>query len=173
MLTITDKRQSLIEALSKIAARELRNARGVPGNLKGKCELISEAYGSAAVQMDFTAWCRENRDRQFKYPIVQYVKVIDQRLGSEPKEEHANVKDPRIVELKSLAYKLTGLLPANRAVAAVLLNYPMDEIKAALVEYTEDLPGKDAKADMRAFWSEGGAEAIILARRRRNLQGLA
>jgi hypothetical protein len=102
-----------------------------------------------------------------KYPIFDYMKVIDSRLGSAPEETRANLEDPAIVDLQSLAYELTGLLPAKACVANALVKYPADEVKEALREYTDDLPGKDAKSDMRAFWSEGGAEAIILARRRR------
>jgi hypothetical protein len=159
---------SLIKSLPRIAAQELHNTHCGLRNLKFKLELISEAYGTAAVEQDFRAWCRGvEPGTRIKYPIFEYMKVIDSRLGSAPVEERANLEDPLIVEIQSLAYELTGMLPANKAVATVLLKYPAPEIKEALTEYTDDMPGKDAKTDMRAFWSEGGAEAIILARRRR------
>jgi hypothetical protein len=158
---------SLIKSLPKIAARELHNTHCGLRNLKFKLELIATAYGTAAVEMDFAMWCREHTTDHGKYPIFEYMKVIDSRLGGAPEEQRANLDDPRIVVLQSLSYELTGLLPSIRAVAGALVTYSAEEIEAALREYTDDLPGKDAKSDMRAFWSEGGAEAIILARRRR------
>ena len=159
---------SLMKSLPRIAAQELHNTHCGLRNLKFKLELIAGAYGAAAVERDFREWCRSlDPGTRVKYPIFEYMKVIDTRLGSAPEEQRANLEDPAIVVIQSLSYELTGLLPANRAVAQVLIKYPTDEIEAALREYTDDLPEKDVKADMRAFWSEGGAEAIILARRRR------
>lgn len=163
---------SLIKSLPRIAAQELHNTHCGLRNLKFKLELISEAYGTSAVENDFREWCRSLEPGvSRKYPIFDYMKVIDSRLGSAPEEQRVNLEDPAIVELQSLAYELTGMLPAKKAVASTLINYSADEIKAAMVEYTDDLPGKDAKSDMRAFWSDGGAEAIIFARRRRAQNG--
>jgi hypothetical protein len=159
---------SLIKSLPRIAAQELHNTHCGLRNLKFKLELISEAYGAAAVEKDFREWCRGlDPGTRMKYPIFYYMKVIDSRLGSAPEEQRADLENPAIVGLQSLAYELTGMLPAKIAIANVLMKYPVDEVKAAIVEYTDDLPEKDVKADMRAFWSEGGAEAVILARRRR------
>ncbi len=160
---------SLIKSLPRIAARVLHNTHCGLRNLKFKLELISEAYGTAAVERDFEDWCNGlvlGGDKP-KYPIFEYMKVIDSRLGSAPEETRADMDDPAIIELQSLAYELTGMLPAKKSIANVLVTFQADEITGALREYTEDLPEKDVKADMRAFWAEGGAEAIILARRRR------
>jgi hypothetical protein len=165
---------SLIKSLPRIAARVLHNTHCGLRNLKFKLELVSEAYGTAAVEQDFEKWCHSisgMMDNIPKYPIFEYMKVIDVRLGSAPEEQRANLEHPAILELQSLAYELTGMLPAKKAIANVLVTYSPDEITGALREYTEDLPEKDVKADMRAFWAEGGAEAIILARRRRSSQG--
>lgn len=159
---------SLLKSLPRIAAQELHNTHCGLRNLKFKLELISEAYGANAVENDFRQWCRSlDPGTRIKYPIFEYMKVIDSRLGSAPEETRANPESPEVVELQSLAYERTGLLPSKRALANSLVKYTAEEVKAALIEYTDDLPSKDAKSDMRAFWSEGGAEAIILARRRR------
>lgn len=157
----------LVKSLPKIAAKVLHNTRSVPQNLKFKFELIATAYGAAAVERDFEAWCREHIDDKFPYPITQYLKVIDSRLGSAPVEERADTKDPRVSELAVAAYELTGILPSRSAVAELLLTFPADEIKAALTEYSENLTDKEVKGAMRQFWSDGGAGAVILARRKR------
>jgi hypothetical protein len=159
---------ALIKSLPRIAAQELRNTHCSLRNLKFKLELISQAYGTAEVERDFRVWCRSGEDgTKSKYPIFEYMKVIDIRLGSAPAEVRENLEDPAIAELQSLAYELTGNLPAKSSIAKVLITYPADEVQAALREYTDDRPEKDLKADMRAFWFEGGAAAVILARRRR------
>lgn len=158
---------NLMKDLAKIAASELRVTRCIPRHLKFKFELMGDAYGEADIRDDFRNWCRDHVGEQVKYPIFDYLKVIDSRLGSAPVEDAANIADPHVQELISLAYELTNLLPAKKAVAEVLLAYPFDEVKAALTEYTENLTEKDVKGGMRAFWSEGSAGAVILARRRR------
>jgi hypothetical protein len=161
----------LVKSLPKIAARVLHNTRSVPQNLKFKFELIATAYGAAVVEHDFEEWCRDHIDDRFPYPITQYLKVIDSRLGAVPEEKRADTKDPRIGELAVAAYELTGILPARAAVAEVLLTFSADEIKAALTEYAENLTDKEVKGAMRQFWSDGGAGAVILARRRRAQHG--
>src|ERR1035437_1298039 len=161
----------LTKELPKIAARVLHNTRCAPQNMKFKFELIASAYGAAAVAGDFEAWCIENVNEKIPYPITAYVKVVDSRLGSAPEESKADLKDPRIGELVSKSYELTGVLPSKTSVAEVLITYPLDEITAALVEYTETLAEKEMKGSMRAFWADGGAGAVILARRRRSEHG--
>ncbi len=163
---------SLIKSLPRIAAQELHNTHCGLRNLKFKLELLTEAYGTAAVENDFREWCRSlDSKTRVKYPIFEYMNVIDSRLGSAPEEARENTADPAVIELQSLAYELTGMLPAKKAVALVLVKYISEEIQGALKEYTEDLPTKDVKSDMRAFWSEGGAEAVILSRRRKAQRG--
>lgn len=157
----------LIKALPKIAARVLHNTRTVHPDMKFKFELLAEAYGAASVMADFEKWCHENTDGQFKYPVNEYLKVIDSRLGSAPEEKRMDLKDPQVSELVSFSYELTGILPAASAVAELVLNYPVAEIKAALSEYTESLTETEIKGSMKAFYSSGGGAAIILARRRR------
>jgi hypothetical protein len=162
----------LIKALPKISARILHNTRCAPPNLKFKFELIAEAYGKAAVLADYEAWCHEHVSDNFPWPITEYMKVIDSRLGSAPEETKTDMDNPQIAELTSLSYELTGVLPAKRAVAELLMTYPFDEIKEALSEYTDNLSERETKGSMRAFYSDGGAGAIILARRRRSALGI-
>ena len=161
----------LIKQLPKIAARILHSTRTIRSDMKFKFELLAEAYGAAAVVTDFEKWCNENLDRQFKHPIYEYLKAVDTRLGSLPEEQRADASDPKVAKLRSATYELTGVLPAAAAVAELVLNFSVDEIKAALVEYTDSMEDKEIKSAVRAFYSSGGGAAIILARRRRAENG--
>jgi hypothetical protein len=160
----------LIKQLPRIAARVLHNTHTLRPDMKFKLELIAEAYGTAAVASDFEAWCEGHREDYFKYPIFEYLKVLDSRLGGSPEEKRVDLKDPRVVEMVQFSYEQTGVLPKTTTVVAELvLNYPLDEIKAALVEYTENLTEKEFSAASGSFYANGGigAVSIILARRRR------
>jgi hypothetical protein len=129
--------------------------------------LIAQAYGAGRVEEDFEEWCKAHTENPPRYPITEYLKVIDQRLGTAPVEAKPDTKDPRIGELSSLCYELTGVLPSIKGIAEVLTEFESDEIKAALKEYADTLDEKDAKSGVRVFFSDGGAAAVILSRRKR------
>ena len=158
---------SLQKSLPRIAARVLHNTHVGLSRMKEKFELIEEAYGRAAVEADFEKWCREIQDRNPKYPLTEYVKVVDSRLGPEFEEKRADLKDPRIAEISAVAYELTGVLPSVRSVANLLSSCESEEVVGALREFAATLDEKDTKSGVRTFFAEGGAAAVILARRRR------
>jgi hypothetical protein len=160
--------RELMKDLPKVASKVLHNTRAVPKNLAFNFELLVIAYGAGKIRNDFEVWCNEHHDDDFPYPVREYLKVIDSRLGGAPVEPQPNFKDSHVAELASLSYEQTGLIPAKKSVASVLLSYPFDEIKGALLEYAETLTEKEMKSRMRAFWSEGGAGAVIMARRHRS-----
>ena len=158
---------TLLKELQKVAARILHNTRSVPQNLKNKFELVELAYGRAKVLTDFADWCRAHDGDGLPYPITSYLSDIDSRLGCAVEEPKIDFSNPQIDELISLSYELSGILPVKKNVAELLMVYPFDEIKDALVEYAENLTDTEVKRGIRAFYSDGGAGAIILARRRR------
>ena len=158
---------SLQKSLPRIAARVLHNTHVGLSRMKEKFELIEEAYGRAAVEADFEKWCREIQNRNPKYPLTEYVKVVDSRLGPQFEEKRADLKDPRIAEISAVAYELTGVLPSVRSVANLLSSCESEEIVGALREFAATLDEKDTKSGVRTFFAEGGAAAVILARRRR------
>lgn len=157
----------LMRELALASAKVLHNTHVAPKALEFKFELIAEAYGHAAVVADFTAWCQENAAQQPHYPITDYMKLVDERLGGAPEQKRADTEDPRIKEISTRCYELTGWLPPVSAVADLLLDFPPEEINAALKEYSDPLTEKEVKVAMKQFFSEGGAVAVILARRRR------
>jgi hypothetical protein len=160
---------SLQKSLPRIAARVLHNTHVGLSRMKEKFELIEEAYGRAAVEADFTLWCQEQMaaSNNPKYPLTEYVKVVDSRLGPEFAEKRPDTKDPQVSEISAVAYELTGVLPSVRSVATLLASCPAEEIIAALREFAKTLDEKDTKSGVRTFFAEGGAAAVILARRRR------
>lgn len=161
---------SLQKSLPRIAARVLHNTHVGLSRMKEKFELIEEAYGRAAVEADFNTWCQEQLAafNNPKYPLTEYVKVVDARLGPTFAEKTADLKDPRIAEVSAVAYELTGVLPSVRSVANLLTTCDTEEILGALREFAATLDEKDTKSGVRTFFAEGGAAAVILARRRRN-----
>jgi hypothetical protein len=162
---------SLQKSLPRIAARVLHNTHVGLSRMKEKFELIEEAYGRAAVEADFEKWCREVQDNNPRYPLTEYVKVVDARLGPEFVEKRADTKDPHVAEISAVAYELTGVLPSVRSVAVLLSSCDSEEIIGALREFASTLDEKDTKSGVRTFFAEGGAAAVILARRRRSRDG--
>ena len=162
---------NLMKELPKIAARVLHNTRGVYPEMKLRIGLLAEAYGTVAVARDFEEWCM-GLDPGFptpRYPISEYLKVVDSRLGSASEESQLDLKNPQVGELVSMTYELTSVLPSAKSVAELLAAYPIEEIKSALVEFSEGLTERELKTSMRNFYANGGAgaAAIISARRRR------
>ena len=161
---------SLIKTLPRIAARVLHNTHVGQSFMKEKFELLATAYGAAAVEEDFEKWCEEKASAGSipRYPITEYIKVVDTRLGPTFAEKKADLKDPQIAEIASLSYELTGFLPSVRSVGNLLTSFTRDEIIGALKEYVSVLDEKDFKSSMRTFFTDGGGAAVIYARNRRN-----
>lgn len=160
----------LIKEMPKIAAKILKNTRGShPDFLKGRLELLELAYTAVTVARDFEEWCVQQNGVQVKYPISEYLKVVDSRLGLAPEEEPLQIADPRVSEITSMSYELTGFLPPAKAVAELLVLHSIDEVKAALTEFVEGLTEREMKTSIKAFFVNGGsgAVAVIAARKRR------
>lgn len=159
----------LMKELPKIAARILKNTRCAHPDMKSRFELLEEAYGAAAVARDFDVWCQDQlaAENQPRYPISEYMKAVDSRLGSAASEPQLDIKDSKVGELVSMTYELTNILPSATAAAKLLAVYSFDEVKNALTEFIENLEEKNVRGGMYLFYNDGGADAIILARRRR------
>lgn len=154
----------LIKSLPKIAARVLQNTKGLPPQYKQRLELIQEAYGVSTVELDFEKWCEESKDRRYSYPVSEYLKVIDSRLGSAPKEDE---HDPRVEEISALTYKFTRRPASPKYVRELLIQFTLDEITSALKEYVEGIEDRELAYATRMFFVDGGCGAIIAARRQR------
>src|ERR1019366_131577 len=131
---------------------------------KSRLELVQEAYGASTVEADFAKWCEEIKDRNPRYPVTEYLKVVKSRLASTSQYEEA---DPRIEEISALNYKLTHRPASSKNVCELLVQFTLEEIKAALIEYTEGLEDRELAYASRMFFVDGGCGAIIAARRQR------
>jgi hypothetical protein len=156
--------KNLVKELQKTAARRLQNTRGVPRSMQTKVELIEIAFGRAEILEDFEKYCEEVAGDRPLYPVFDYLRAIDSRLGGEPR---VDPRDERVSNLQSITYELTGFMPRNvRGIRETLKVYEVDEIVAALKEYALTLDERDLKPGINAFF-DGGATAIIAARRGR------
>ena len=169
----------LLKALYGIAACELKNTTAVPASLKPRFDLIDAGHGFAAVVEDFTKWCRENLDRHPKYPLVDYVKIVDERLGvpSVPEAQSANTKkvnpadDSRVVELVREAYDNSGIAPDIKKVANLIAVHGFEYVRFAYqsemgdILYGEEWTEKERLVQpakfVKTFFSESGGLAII------------
>ena len=161
--------RSLLKTLPRIAARVLHNTHVGRQSMKEKFELLATAYGAARVEEDFELWCQEAVAAETvpRYPITEYIKIVDGRLGPKFDDQKTDPKDPRIAEISSLSYELTGFLPSVRSVGNMLASFSLDDITGAIKEFVSTLEEKDFKSSMRTFFADGGGAAVIYARQRR------
>lgn len=160
---------SLVKELQKVAARKMRNTRGIPKTMAGKVELIEIAFGRAEVLDDFEKWCDENADRAPQYPVSDYIRIIDSRLGARPS---VDPHDERINTLQSFIYEQTDILPRASGVREALAFYSQEDIKTAFQEFWLVNEGAEKiiagrQTLVREFFEDGGVSAIIAARKRR------
>jgi len=154
----------LIKALNKIAAKVLKNTWGALPQHKERFELIQEAYGESAVKADFQNWCEEVKDQHPRFPLSDYLKVVDARLGSAPVEQVVN---PGVEEISALTYKLTHRPAPRKNLTELLTQFSVSEITNALTEYVGGLEDRELPYAGRTFFVDGGCAAIIVAQRKR------
>lgn len=169
---------SLLDEIVDITGEVLKNTAGVyreaEKELKARFSRLEKAFGRAAVRDDYRAWAEEQRAEGAvpKWPIPQYVKVADVRLGAGEVETVAvaapvDMTDPKIGDLGAFTYELTGVLPSANHLSKLLNLYDLQEIKDALTEYAGDLSEREIKGGVKSFFAEAGAIAVITARRNR------
>lgn len=157
---------NLEKELRMISAKTLGNTHRFPPQFKEKLEFLSAAHGNFAIAHQFQAWCEERRAEKIQYPIIDFMKEVDSLFGGAP--EQLDLKDPRILEISALVFERTDILPSHKAVAELLQTYNMEELTGAIREYTDKIGDGQERSAMRRFFAEGGAGAVILARRQRS-----
>lgn len=163
----------MIKSLPRIAARVLHNTHVGQSRMKEKFELLSAAYGEATVVEDFEKWCYELAEQKLnpRYPLTDYIKVVDERLGggfTEISRSQFDISDSRILPISSLCYQETGYLPSPKVILTLLNAFSSEDIVEALKEYASLLSDKELKQGAKQFFTEGGAAAVIHARRQRS-----
>lgn len=156
---------NLKREMRMVASKIMGNTHTFPYKFEEKLEFLEAAHGTHAILRDFEVWCEERKAEEIQYPIIEYLKVVDSRLGNAP--EKLNLKDPQVTEISALTFERTSILPSAKAVAELLQTFTLEEISGAIREYTENLKEDETRSAMRRFFADGGAGAVILARRRR------
>jgi len=153
----------LIKDLERIAAKELKNTRGVHPQYKDRLKLVEAAYGTEAVRADFLDWAVSVKERGFAYPISEYLKVVDSRFRTNtvPGGVAEEQDNPQIVRLSSQAFTLTGRVPIRADVIKNLQSFSGDDLFDAFAEYVGGLEERELKYATRNFYSDGGAEVVI------------
>lgn len=159
----------LLKNLALIAAKELKNTRGVHPQYKERLLLVEQAYGSAWIEKDFRDWCEEFRDRNFPYPISEYLKTVDARYG---KTEASAVESdsPDIATVSARVYELTGRTPSKFEVQKYLEKDSAVDIIAAFEEYLYGLDEREQKYAVRNAFHDGGLTAVMMIRKKRATQ---
>ena len=130
-----------------------------------------ERHSRKKLKFEFKAFCRDADDWMpsliaWENETMDQMRSIVPAAESEPGEED----DPRLAELASFNYNLTGTTPSPVQLAKLLAEYDLPEIKAALTEYVGGLEDKEIKAGMKSFFAEGGAFTVIHAHRKREVK---
>jgi hypothetical protein len=161
---------NLEKELRMISSKTLANSHRFPPQFKEKLEFLVAAHGTFAIAREFQEWCDARRSEKIQYPIIEFMKEVDSIFGGAP--EQLDLKDPRILEISALVFERTDILPSHKAVAELLQTYSMEELTGAIREYTDKIEDGQARSAMRRFFAEGGAGAVILARRQRAAAGI-
>ena len=157
-------KNNLIREMQRIAAKKLRNTRGVPKNMGDKVELIDLAFGRAEILADFEKWCDDPSQHHTSFPVTEYLRGVDARLGNDAR---VSPEDERVTELRGLTFSLTQVMPRLSGVRNLLALHSFEDIKAALLEYLPTVGEDKMESAVRNFYDDLGATAVIYARRNR------
>lgn len=152
----------LLKALERVAAKELKNTRGISPRWGDKAELVEVAHGFATVVDDFAKWAESVRDVNPEHPISEYLKIVDERLGNTRPEV---IENPFVNSIIARVYKLTGRPATKASINTLLADFSGEEILDAFTEYASRLEDTELQYSVKNFFHDGGASGIILARR--------
>lgn len=158
----------LIKKLALIAAKELKNTRGIHPQYKEQLRLVEAAYGGAAVESDFYSWTQEVKANPPEYPISDYLKIVDKRLAESAGAPELD--DSRVTEISAVVLELTDRLPQRVAVEKALKTCSQNELTEAFREYAARLDEKELKYAPRDFFNNGGYEAVLAVRKKKELE---
>lgn len=156
----------LRKSMTKTACMILKNTWGAPPQLDRQLELVASVYGFAAIEADFEQWCESVKADSPRYPISEYLKHIDERLGGR-REQSKPSASPEAERVGILAYRLTNKIPSTSSVQSLLSDFPESEITAAFSEYVASLGPSQRSWAVKMFFIDGQGRIVLLARRER------
>jgi len=157
----------LEDMLLESAAKEFqffKNVRFFPQE-SAVITLLGKTYGKNVVVSDFELWAEEIRGQELDNPVREYLKKAPQRL-QQVKATTERENDPRIAEISSFIFLLINRTPHQDDVKKLLTQYTQEEIQEAFKCYVEPLDEFEQKQAIRNFFRGGGADGIILARKK-------
>lgn len=152
------KKPRLAAQLEKTASRVFHRTRGIitrDFQYEQIC-LMESTYGSAAVVNDFETWA-ETADPGTRYPVSEYLKIVDDRLGQKASEDN----DADISEVTTAVYELVSDIPTRGEVKALLAKHPVEDIIFAFGDFVGGLDADQSKSAIKKFFRDGGADVII------------
>jgi hypothetical protein len=118
--------------------------------------LMEAVYGISKVLEDFEVWA-QTADKGMRYPMSEYLKVVDERLGQVATEE----EDPRITKIAALVYEVTNDIVPKNIIKRLLEKLSVEDIEYGFLEFTAGMNEEKMKTAVKKYFQDGGAEAVI------------
>lgn len=118
--------------------------------------LMEAVYGIPKVLEDFEVWAT-TADKGVRYPMSEYLKVVDERLGQVATEE----EDPRITRISKIVYEFTNDIAPKNVIKKLLEKYPAEDIEYGFQEFAAGMNEEKMKTAIKKFFLDGGADAVI------------
>jgi hypothetical protein len=153
------KKPRLAYQLEKAVAQSFKRTHQVSVRFDDQLEqitLMESVYGSAKVLEDFEVWA-ETADKGCRYPMSDYLKVVDERLGQVATEE----EDQRITRIAKVVYEITNDIVPKSVVKRLLEKMSVEDIEYGFQEFTAGWDEVKMKTAIKKFFQDGGAEAVI------------
>ena len=156
------RKPQLAKALEKKASELFHRTKGITlrPEYEGYMEqivLMETTYGRFDVMSDFEKWAGEVDKNEVRFPVTEYLKIVDERLGS-----NAVYKDEEVAEVTKNVYNAVQDIPKPHHIRLLLEKYPVEDI---VMGFNEFLGGIDAKLKgseiITKYFVDGGADAVI------------
>jgi hypothetical protein len=153
------KRPRLADQLERAASKAFQRTRGIKLRFDADLEqiaLMETTYGAAAVTADFAIWA-QTADKDLRYPLKDYLKIVDERLGQVATEED----DSAVIEINKVVYEYINDVAPKAQIKKLLARYPAEDIIMAFRDFVCDMDKEKEKTAIKKFFADGGADAVI------------
>lgn len=154
---------TLLKNLESMTAKKFKRTRGISVDvtkapyIPEQIRHMTEVYGNYAVLEDFEKWIEETQGQEFKYPLSEYLKIVDARLGTKMPEDQEQV-----AKITKVVYDTLNDIPTPNQIRHLLEKYPVEDIVEAFGQFVGGIDEKMKGSDIiKKFFSDGGAEAVL------------
>lgn len=153
-------RPRLADQLERAASKAFKRTRsGVKACFENQIEqirLMESTYGAAAVLDDFNEWAKD-ADMGSRFPLDDYLKVVDERLGQVATE----TGDPNVIEINKVVYEYLNDVAPKAQIKRVLERHSVEDIIFAFKEFVCDMDKEKEKTAIKKFFTDGGVDAVL------------